>query len=131
MCPMFERINEERTSVKKYNMKKLHVEINQVLGFRRRFNVPYKWFRIITDWDGFILDEHQLIPTASETWAGVRVVADAVIERTKQYQFGDGSAGSCYDLRHACKRWIQENESLCRTVPIFMREQCAYSCGHC
>uniref|UniRef100_A0A915AKK6 ShKT domain-containing protein n=1 Tax=Parascaris univalens TaxID=6257 RepID=A0A915AKK6_PARUN len=94
------------------------------------------------NWDGFILDEHQLIPTASETWAGVRVVADAVIERinkrtsrlaagTKQYQFGDGSAGSCYDLRHACKRWIQENESLCRTVPIFMREQCAYSCGHC
>uniref|UniRef100_A0A9J2PSI8 Peptidase M14 carboxypeptidase A domain-containing protein n=1 Tax=Ascaris lumbricoides TaxID=6252 RepID=A0A9J2PSI8_ASCLU len=33
------------------------------------------------NWDGFILDEHQLIPTASETWAGVRVVADAVIER--------------------------------------------------
>lgn len=35
----------------------------------------------ISDWDGFILDEQQLIPTATETWAGVRVVADAVIER--------------------------------------------------
>lgn len=46
-------------------------------------------------------------------------------------RFGDGSTGSCYDLRHACKRWIQENESLCRTVRIFMQEQCAYSCGHC
>ncbi|VDK53521.1 unnamed protein product [Anisakis simplex] len=94
------------------------------------------------NWDGFILDEHQLIPTASETWAGVRVVADAVIERinkrtsrlaagNKQYRFGDGTTGSCYDLRHACKRWIQQNETLCHTVPIFMREQCAYSCGHC
>uniref|UniRef100_A0A1I7Y5P2 ShKT domain-containing protein n=1 Tax=Steinernema glaseri TaxID=37863 RepID=A0A1I7Y5P2_9BILA len=94
------------------------------------------------NWDGFILDESQLIPTASETWAGVKVVADAIIHRsrnrvtprvqgTAQQRFGDGSPGSCYDLRHACKKWIQENESLCKSVPIFMREQCAYSCGHC
>ncbi|VBB32581.1 unnamed protein product [Acanthocheilonema viteae] len=107
------------------------------------------------NWDGFILDERQLIPTATETWAGIRVVADAVIERAhrkiaringtnriskiparrdtvkQQYRFGNGSTGSCYDLRHACKRWVQEKESICQTVPIFMREQCAYSCGHC
>uniref|UniRef100_A0AAF5Q054 ShKT domain-containing protein n=3 Tax=Wuchereria bancrofti TaxID=6293 RepID=A0AAF5Q054_WUCBA len=95
------------------------------------------------NWDGFILDERQLIPTATETWAGIRVVADAVIERAnrkitrindtikQEYRFGNGSAGSCYDLRHACKRWVQEKESICKTVPIFMREQCAYSCGHC
>ncbi|VDK82260.1 unnamed protein product [Litomosoides sigmodontis] len=94
-------------------------------------------------WDGFILDERQLIPTATETWAGIRVVADAVIERAhrkilrtngtikNKYRFGNGSTGSCYDLRHACKRWVQEKESICQTVPIFMREQCAYSCGHC
>ncbi|KAM3720590.1 putative carboxypeptidase suro-1 [Dirofilaria immitis] len=95
------------------------------------------------NWDGFILDEQQLIPTATETWAGIRVVADAVIEREhrkivrnngiikQQYRFGNGSTGSCYDLRHACKRWVREKESICETVPIFMREQCAYSCGHC
>ncbi|CAD5209555.1 unnamed protein product [Bursaphelenchus xylophilus] len=97
------------------------------------------------NWDGFILDEQQLIPTALETWAGVKVVADAIIQRdqeritklpertnpSKGYKFGDGSPGSCYDIRHACKRWIQENEGLCKTVPIFMREQCAYSCGYC
>uniref|UniRef100_A0A1I7W5M2 ShKT domain-containing protein n=1 Tax=Loa loa TaxID=7209 RepID=A0A1I7W5M2_LOALO len=95
------------------------------------------------NWDGFILDERQLIPTATETWAGIRVVADAVIERAyrknaringtirQQYRFGNGSTGSCYDLRHACKRWVREKESICQTVPIFMREQCAYSCGHC
>ncbi|KAI6178437.1 ShKT domain-containing protein [Aphelenchoides besseyi] len=103
------------------------------------------------NFDGFILDEDQLIPTAQETWAGIKVVADAIIQRSqnrmvsppaarrmtdgntalKQYRFGDGTPGSCYDIRHACKRWIQENESLCKTVPVFMREQCAYSCGYC
>lgn len=35
------------------------------------------------NWDGFILDEGQLMPTASETWAGVRVVADAIIQRAR------------------------------------------------
>ncbi|CAB3410819.1 unnamed protein product [Caenorhabditis bovis] len=29
-------------------------------------------------WDGFILDQHQLIPTAKETWNGVKVVIKAV-----------------------------------------------------
>ncbi|KAI6241272.1 ShKT domain-containing protein [Aphelenchoides fujianensis] len=96
-------------------------------------------------------EKKQLIPTAQETWAGIKVVADAIIQRTntrvvappaprkvsdgatrlKQYRFGDGTPGSCYDIRHACKRWIQENEQLCVSVPVFMREQCAYSCGYC
>jgi hypothetical protein len=103
------------------------------------------------NWDGFILSEEQLIPTAQETWAGIKVVADAIIQRAqnktpsstthrisdgnssqlKNRRFGDGTPGSCYDIRHACKRWIQENESLCKTVPIFMSQQCAYSCGAC
>lgn len=34
-----------------------------------------------SDWDGFILDEKELIPTARETWEGVRVVAEAVLDR--------------------------------------------------
>lgn len=96
------------------------------------------------NWDGFILDESELIPTARETWEGVKVVASAVVERVQQQQpeaieapkakrfrFGDGTEGSCYDLRHACKRWVAERPELCRTVPIFMRENCAYSCGKC
>ncbi|CAD6184847.1 unnamed protein product [Caenorhabditis auriculariae] len=32
-------------------------------------------------WDGFILDQRQLIPTAKETWNGIRVVAKAVLDR--------------------------------------------------
>ncbi|CAI4225319.1 unnamed protein product [Auanema sp. JU1783] len=92
------------------------------------------------NWDGFILDEKELIPTARETWEGVKVVARAIVENkntttvaptTKKYRFGNGSEGSCYDLRHACKRWVAEREQLCNTVPIFMRENCAYSCGYC
>ncbi|VDM51616.1 unnamed protein product [Angiostrongylus costaricensis] len=96
------------------------------------------------NWDGFILDESELIPTARETWEGVKVVASAVLERiqqqqpeaieapkAKRFRFGDGTEGSCYDLRHACKRWVAERPELCRTVPIFMRENCAYSCGKC
>ncbi|CAJ0593449.1 unnamed protein product [Cylicocyclus nassatus] len=96
------------------------------------------------NWDGFILGESELVPTARETWEGVKVVAEAVLERAKhkservveaptarKFRFGDGTEGSCYDLRHACKRWVAERPELCRTVPIFMRENCAYSCGKC
>uniref|UniRef100_A0A0N4Z0C3 ShKT domain-containing protein n=1 Tax=Parastrongyloides trichosuri TaxID=131310 RepID=A0A0N4Z0C3_PARTI len=93
------------------------------------------------NWDGFILKERELIPTATETWIGIKVVADAIIDRLKtqqpsresssRYHFGNGGEGSCYDLRYACKRWVQENESLCKEIPEFMRTQCSYSCGYC
>uniref|UniRef100_A0A7E4VCU7 ShKT domain-containing protein n=1 Tax=Panagrellus redivivus TaxID=6233 RepID=A0A7E4VCU7_PANRE len=95
------------------------------------------------NWDGFILEERQLIPTAAETWAGVSIVAESIIERQRrkvsaarasgirQHRFGDGTPGSCFDLRHACKQWIRDNETLCKTVPLFMRENCAYSCEYC
>lgn len=32
-------------------------------------------------WDGFILDQHQLIPTAKETWNGIKVVIRAVTDQ--------------------------------------------------
>lgn len=32
-------------------------------------------------WDGFILDTNQLIPTGRETWEGVKVVVNAVLEK--------------------------------------------------
>ena len=47
--------------------------------------------------------------------------------RKSLYRFGDGSPGSCYDIRHACKRWVQENAGLCESVPIFMREQSVFT----
>lgn len=30
-------------------------------------------------WDGFILDEGQIMPTAKETWEGLKAVADALL----------------------------------------------------
>ncbi|KAF7635042.1 Peptidase_M14 domain-containing protein [Meloidogyne graminicola] len=36
------------------------------------------------EWDGFLLDRRQLIPTGKETWEGVKVVVDAVIKRIKE-----------------------------------------------
>uniref|UniRef100_A0A0M3JSW8 ShKT domain-containing protein n=1 Tax=Anisakis simplex TaxID=6269 RepID=A0A0M3JSW8_ANISI len=32
------------------------------------------------EWDGFLLDKRELIPTGRETWAGVKVVIDAVMK---------------------------------------------------
>ncbi|VDM38556.1 unnamed protein product [Toxocara canis] len=32
------------------------------------------------EWDGFLLDKRQLIPTGRETWAGIKVVIDAVMK---------------------------------------------------
>lgn len=60
----------------------------QVLGFEK---ISLRLFSYLLElrpdernWDGFILEERQLIPTAAETWAGVSVVADAIIERQKR-----------------------------------------------
>ncbi|KAI6203710.1 ShKT domain-containing protein [Aphelenchoides besseyi] len=38
------------------------------------------------EWDGFLLSQHQLIPTARETWEGVKVVLNAVLNRSRQTQ---------------------------------------------
>lgn len=32
------------------------------------------------EWDGFILDEGELVPTGRETWAGVAVVVEQVMK---------------------------------------------------
>ncbi|VDL70586.1 unnamed protein product [Nippostrongylus brasiliensis] len=80
------------------------------------------------NWDGFILGENELIPTARETWEGVKVVASAVMDRVqnkvnsieaptaRRFRFGDGTEGSCYDVRHACKRWVADRPGLCKTL---------------
>lgn len=32
------------------------------------------------EWDGFLLDRRQLIPTGRETWEGVKAVVNAVLQ---------------------------------------------------
>lgn len=38
---------------------------------------------VFSDWNGFVLDKRQLIPTARETFEGVKVVIDKIIEEHK------------------------------------------------
>lgn len=40
------------------------------------------------EWDGFLLDQRQLIPTGRETWEGVKAVLNAVLQisNTKHHQ---------------------------------------------
>lgn len=38
------------------------------------------------EWDGFLLDKRQLIPTGRETWEGVKIVIDAVLQNAKLQQ---------------------------------------------
>lgn len=38
------------------------------------------------EWDGFLLDRRQLIPTGRETWEGIKVVIDAVIRKAQTNQ---------------------------------------------
>ncbi|KAK6726766.1 hypothetical protein RB195_004839 [Necator americanus] len=40
----------------------------------------------IIEWNGFVLDKNQLIPTAKETWAGVTVVLDEIVNQAKASQ---------------------------------------------
>ena len=35
-----------------------------------------------TEWDGFILNERDLLPTARETWEGVKVIAHEILRRS-------------------------------------------------
>uniref|UniRef100_A0A915PAH0 Peptidase M14 carboxypeptidase A domain-containing protein n=1 Tax=Meloidogyne floridensis TaxID=298350 RepID=A0A915PAH0_9BILA len=84
------------------------------------------------NWDGFILDERQLMPTATETWAGVRVVAEAIIQRARARRVAtiinnnNGSGGNI-----SVGGWVKQSEHLCQSVAIFMADQCARSCGFC
>lgn len=38
---------------------------------------------VISEWDGFLLDKRQLIPTGRETWEGIKVVLDAVMRKAQ------------------------------------------------
>uniref|UniRef100_A0AC35UE72 Cytochrome b5 heme-binding domain-containing protein n=1 Tax=Rhabditophanes sp. KR3021 TaxID=114890 RepID=A0AC35UE72_9BILA len=63
------------------------------------------------NWDGFILKERELIPTATETWAGIKVIADAIIEyihvnqiSAKKKPLFISLKGRFYDIRDFAKK---------------------------
>jgi hypothetical protein len=43
-------------------------------------------------WNGFVLDKNQLIPTARETFDGVLVIMDAVVQSSNTVKIHEGGA---------------------------------------
>uniref|UniRef100_A0A1I7WT83 Peptidase_M14 domain-containing protein n=1 Tax=Heterorhabditis bacteriophora TaxID=37862 RepID=A0A1I7WT83_HETBA len=54
--------------------------LENVFGTKYRFGTGAD----ILFWDGFILDSRQLVPTGKETWTGIKVVIEAVLDRIKR-----------------------------------------------
>ncbi|CAI4225229.1 unnamed protein product [Auanema sp. JU1783] len=88
------------------------------------------------EWNGFVLEKNQLIPTAKETWAGIQVVIDEV-----QKQFRDGIVSEqklnrirqerCADRLAGCQSWLKASPNLCTAAPQSMVRDCAKSCNLC
>ncbi|VDO14932.1 unnamed protein product, partial [Haemonchus placei] len=81
-------------------------------------------------WDGFLLSENQIMPTARETWEAVKVIASQTLNipsvaRAPQRQT---QARSCTDRDTLCGSWAQGGA--CTTWPE-MRQRCPRSCGFC
>ncbi|VDM95237.1 unnamed protein product [Thelazia callipaeda] len=81
------------------------------------------------EWDGFLLDRRQLIPTGRETWTGVRVVIDAIMKTQSANNLS--ASGECFDISKWCKNWIRISPDVCIKSAAYMRRQCTSSCRLC
>jgi len=109
-------------------------------------------------WDGFILEEEALVPTALETWDGLRTVVDEVmvmngldkvplqpltttqaspsrtnrpVATTTTEESEDDTQLNCFDQHAACARWTLSQPTLCQSASNFMNRVCARSCKTC
>ncbi|VDO74451.1 unnamed protein product [Heligmosomoides polygyrus] len=90
----------------------------------------------IIEWNGFVLDKNQLIPTAKETWAGVSVVLDEIISQTNNNRAQAANISSlqrqrCSDRLDGCKRWVETTPQICSASPQSMARDCAKTCNLC
>ncbi|VDM51618.1 unnamed protein product [Angiostrongylus costaricensis] len=74
-------------------------------------------------WDGFLLSENQIMPTARETWEAVKVIALQtmalpVVARQRH----------CVDRDALCASWAESGA--CSSWPE-MKQRCPLSCGVC
>ncbi|WKX90792.1 hypothetical protein Q1695_009552 [Nippostrongylus brasiliensis] len=84
------------------------------------------------EWNGFVLDKNQLIPTAKETWAGVAVVLDEIVaSKEKAAQLNMLRQQKCSDRLEGCKHWVETNPQLCSSSPQSMARDCAKTCNLC
>ncbi|GMS83541.1 hypothetical protein PENTCL1PPCAC_5716, partial [Pristionchus entomophagus] len=84
---------------------------------------------LYTAFNGFVMRPSELIPTARETWNGVRVVLDAVIK--EQQQSAPSVHSPCIDTQSGCAAWIASSPLLCTSNPSSMRRDCAKTCHFC
>jgi hypothetical protein len=91
--------------------------------------------------DGFILDQSQLLPTAKETWEGVKVVAREVLRNRGQLpseqtlaswrSTNSKSTNVCADRHPNCDDWVRQNRDYCTSVRDYMAQTCPMSCNLC
>ncbi|CAI2308691.1 unnamed protein product [Caenorhabditis sp. 36 PRJEB53466] len=77
-------------------------------------------------WDGFLLAENQIIPTARETWEAVKVIAAKTIELPSNTHRAPPKR--CIDHDSLCPSWAQGGA--CENWPE-MRLRCPRSCQVC
>lgn len=77
---------------------------------------------------GFILDRTQLIPTGKETYEGIKVVIDKVIEESEQLREVNSS---CKDENFYCANWKQQNPRICTDSKSAMKKLCKGTCEFC
>nr|CAD2176100.1 unnamed protein product [Meloidogyne enterolobii] len=91
-------------------------------------------------YDGFLLPESQIVPTARETWEAVKVIGTSTIkqfQQPQQQQIFNGIQTTnnrakrvCRDTDSLCLYWTQQSSSTCQQWPA-MKERCSRSCNFC
>ncbi|VDK82261.1 unnamed protein product [Litomosoides sigmodontis] len=100
---------------------------------RGRMGVKYSYlFELRPEgevWDGFLLDESQIIPTAREAFEAVKVIANrtSAVFVPKNLP-NETKESACVDNEPFCAYWAQHG--YCATWEV-MRTICARSCGFC
>ncbi|CAG9537106.1 unnamed protein product [Cercopithifilaria johnstoni] len=96
-----------------------------------RMGIKYSYlFELRPDgevWNGFLLDESQIIPTAREAFEAVKVIANRASAMFTPKNLPDETK-ECTDTEPFCAYWTQHG--YCATWEV-MRRICARSCGFC
>ncbi|KAE9420574.1 hypothetical protein Angca_003882, partial [Angiostrongylus cantonensis] len=79
-------------------------------------------------WDGFLLSENQIMPTARETWEAVKVIALQTLALPVVARAPQRLPRHCVDRDALCASWAESGA--CSSWPE-MKQRCPLSCGVC
>ncbi|PAV76590.1 hypothetical protein WR25_19221 isoform D [Diploscapter pachys] len=88
------------------------------------------------DWNGFVLDRNELVPTAKETWEGVKVVLDEIegtwrTSKAREVELNRIRETKCFDRLPSCQLWLRQTPTICQSSSSTMLRDCARSCHLC